>query len=106
MKALFEVAPSYYDVNVVNETRNQTYQRLAKLGGTVGIDEEEMLKLLWINDKPAADGSLNTGNGVTNELKVLVKSSYYPICLILEWWQLLHERILQLWIMLATSESS
>jgi len=32
-----------------------------------------MLKLLWIDDKPGADGSLNTGNGVTNELKVLVK---------------------------------
>ncbi len=32
-----------------------------------------MLKLLWISDKPDKDGSLNTGNGVTNELKVLVK---------------------------------
>jgi len=32
-----------------------------------------MLKLLWINDKPAEDGSLNIGNGVTNDLKVLVK---------------------------------
>lgn len=29
--------------------------------------------MLWINDKPAEDGSLNTGNGVTNDLKVLVK---------------------------------
>jgi len=29
--------------------------------------------LLWISDKPAEDGSLNIGNGVTNELKVLVK---------------------------------
>jgi hypothetical protein len=32
-----------------------------------------MLKLLWVNDKPAEDGSLNTGNAVTNDLKVLVK---------------------------------
>ena len=31
------------------------------------------MKLLHIDDKPASDGSLNTGNGVTNELKVLVK---------------------------------
>lgn len=60
-------------MNVVNETRNKTYERLAKLGASVGIDEKEMLKLLWISDKPASDGSLNTGNGVTNDLKVLVK---------------------------------
>ena len=32
-----------------------------------------MYNLLHIDDKPASDGSLNTGNGVTNELKVLVK---------------------------------
>lgn len=32
-----------------------------------------MYKLLHISDKPAEDGSLNTGNGVTNDLKVLVK---------------------------------
>jgi len=72
-KALFDDAKSFYDVNIVHETRNQTYQRLAKIGSSVGIDEKEFLKLLWIDDKPAADGSLNTGNGVTNDLKVLVK---------------------------------
>jgi hypothetical protein len=60
-------------VNVVNETRNQTYTRLSKIGAKVGINESEMLKLLWISDKPGEDGSLNTGNGVTNDLKVLVK---------------------------------
>ena len=42
-------------------------------GASVGVNEAEMYKLLHISDKPAADGSLNTGNGVTNELKVLVK---------------------------------
>ena len=57
----------------MNETRNQTYSRLAKIGAEVGVNEQEMLKLLWISDKPDKDGSLNTGNGVTNELKVLVK---------------------------------
>ncbi|TVY68756.1 hypothetical protein LSUE1_G005509, partial [Lachnellula suecica] len=72
-KALFDESQSFYDVNVVNETRNQTYTRLSKLGAKVGVDEKEMLKLLWISDKPAEDGSLNTGNWVTNELKVLVK---------------------------------
>ena len=29
--------------------------------------------MLWIEDKPDKDGSLNNGNGVTNDLKVLVK---------------------------------
>jgi hypothetical protein len=72
-QALFDDAKSFYDVNVVNETRNQTYERLAKIGAKVGINEQEMFKLLRISDKPAEDGSLNTGNGVTNELKVLVK---------------------------------
>ncbi|KAG4420899.1 hypothetical protein IFR04_005983 [Cadophora malorum] len=72
-KALFDDAKSFYDVNVVNETRNKTYERLAKIGGKVGVNEQEMYKLLHISDKPAEDGSLNTGNGVTNELKVLVK---------------------------------
>jgi len=72
-KALFADAQSFYDVNVVNETRNQTYERLSKIGAKAGIDESEMYKLLHISDKPAADGSLNTGNGVTDEVKVLVK---------------------------------
>jgi len=72
-KALFDEATSFYDVNVVQETRNQTYSRLAKVGAKVGLDEKEFLKLLWINDKPASDGSLNIGNAVTNDLKVLVK---------------------------------
>jgi hypothetical protein len=72
-QALFDDAQSFYDVNVVNETRNQTYQRLAKIGSKVGINETEMYNLLHIDDKPASDGSLNIGNGVTNELKLLVK---------------------------------
>lgn len=72
-QVLFDDAKSFYDVNVVNETRNDTYKRLAALGAKVGIDESEMYKLLHISDKPGEDGSLNTGNGVTNDLKVLVK---------------------------------
>ncbi|KAH6669420.1 thioredoxin-like protein [Halenospora varia] len=72
-KELFDDAKSYYDVNVVNEPRNATYARLAKLGAKVGIDEKQMLDMLRISDKPGADGSLNSGNGVTNDLKVLVK---------------------------------
>lgn len=71
--ALFKAQKDYFDVNVVNETRNQTYKRLAKLGAGVGVDEAKIYDLLAISDKPAEDGSLNIGNGVTNDLKVLIK---------------------------------
>lgn len=71
--ALFREQKSYFDVSVVNEARNATYQRLAKLAGTVGVDEAKVLELLTIADKPGEDGSLNSGNGVTNDLKVVVK---------------------------------
>lgn len=71
--ALMKNQKDFFDVNVVNETRNETYKRLAKLGTSVGVDESQIFKLLEISDKPAADGSLNTGNAVTDDLKVLVK---------------------------------
>lgn len=62
-------------MNVVNETRNETYKRLAKLATEVDIDEGKVYGLLEIADKPGEDGSLNTGNGVTNDVKVMVKVS-------------------------------
>lgn len=72
--ALFEHQKEYFDVSVVNETRNATYRRLAKLAKeSVGLEEEEVYRLLAIPEKPAEDGSLNVGNGVTDDLKVLVK---------------------------------
>lgn len=60
-------------MNVVNERRNDTYVRLAKIGAEVGVDEGAMLKLLKVSDQPDKDGALNVGNGVTNDLKVMVK---------------------------------
>lgn len=72
--ALFAHQNDYFDVNVVNETRNQTYRKLARLAkDSVGLDEETVYKMLEIPDKPAEDGSLNVGNKVTDDLKVLVK---------------------------------
>ncbi|ESZ91052.1 hypothetical protein SBOR_8571 [Sclerotinia borealis F-4128] len=71
--SLFQQQKSFFDVNVVNETRNATYKRLAKIGGEVGVDEGKMFDLLKIGDRPGEDGSLNAGNGVTDQLKVLVK---------------------------------
>lgn len=70
---LFEEQKDYFDVNVVNETRNNTYKRLAKVAGKMGVDETQVYKLLEISDKATDDGSLNAGNQVTNDLKVITK---------------------------------
>lgn len=71
--ALFDEQKAFFDVSVVNETRNQTYRRLAKVAAKVGVDEGKVYQLLEVGDKPAQDGSLNIGNGVTNDLKVVTK---------------------------------
>lgn len=70
---LFEEQKDFFDVNVVNEARNATYKRLAKIAGKVGVDEAQVYKLLEVSDKPSSDGSLNIGNQVTNDLKVVTK---------------------------------
>ncbi|CAK47125.1 hypothetical protein CBS115989_9951 [Aspergillus niger] len=71
--ALFNHQEEFFDVSVVKETRNKTYQRLAKIAATVGVDEHEMLELLNISEV-MPDGQLNTGNKVTNDIKLMVKS--------------------------------
>ena len=71
--ALFDKQKDYFDVNVVNEARNDTYKRLAKLAGGVGIDGEKVYEMLKISDKPGEDGGLNSGNQVTNDVKLMVK---------------------------------
>ncbi|CAI6331497.1 unnamed protein product [Periconia digitata] len=73
--ALFARQTEYFDVNVVNETRNQTYKRLAALAGDVGVDEAKVYELLAISERPGADGSLNAGNGVTADVKVQVRAN-------------------------------
>ena len=60
-------------MNVVHEARNETYNRLAKLAGSVGVDESKVFGLLEISDKPGEDGSLNIGNQVTDDVKLMVK---------------------------------
>jgi len=74
-KALFAKQTEYFDANVVNEPRNKTYERLAKLASSVGLDEKKIYDLLEISDKPDKDGSTNSGNRVTNDLKLLVKAN-------------------------------
>lgn len=60
-------------MSVVHEERNKTYERLSKIAGGVGIDEKKIYSLLEISDKPDKDGSKNTGNKVTNDIKLMVK---------------------------------
>ncbi|KAH7123882.1 hypothetical protein B0J11DRAFT_530133 [Dendryphion nanum] len=71
--ALFAQQKDFFDANVVNETRNDTYKRLAKIAGSVGVSEKEVYGLLEISDKPGEDGALNVGNGVTADVKTQVK---------------------------------
>ncbi|KZF26125.1 hypothetical protein L228DRAFT_242539 [Xylona heveae TC161] len=73
--ALFDKQTEFFDVNVVNEPRNKTYERLAKVAASVGINESEIYSALAVPDKPASDGSLNVGNSVTNDIKLLVKAN-------------------------------
>jgi len=73
--ALFAKQTEYFDVNIVHEARNQTYERLSKIAGSVGVDEAAFLKLLWVDDKPNSEGAMNVGNGVTDDLKLLVKAA-------------------------------
>lgn len=73
--ALFQQQTEFFDVRVVNETRNETYKRLAKIAGNVGVDEKHVLDLLLVSDKPGADGSLNIGNGVTNDIKKMTRAN-------------------------------
>jgi protein-disulfide isomerase len=71
--ALFAQQKAFFDANVVNETRNSTYKRLAAIAGQVGVDEGKVYQLLEISDKPDEDGGLNAGNGVTDFVKAQTK---------------------------------
>lgn len=71
--ALFQHQAEYFDIAVVNETRNATYRRLAQLAASVGLDEAQVYDQLAIADKAGPDGSLNAGNKVTTDFKVIVK---------------------------------
>ncbi|KAI2622490.1 hypothetical protein GGR54DRAFT_598713 [Hypoxylon sp. NC1633] len=71
--ALFRDQLSYFDEAVVEEPRNATYKRLAKLAATVGVDETAVYDLLAIPDKVPEGGHANGGNKVTDDLKVMIK---------------------------------
>ena len=80
---LFLFQTGFFDVNVVDETRNQTYQRLARgyadivtkteKGEEHDVEAKKLYELLAISNKPGKGGSLNSGNKVTDDLKLLIK---------------------------------
>jgi hypothetical protein len=59
---LFDKQLDFFDVNVVNEVRNKTYERLADIAASVGADRGEILKMLVVPDKPDGNGGYNVGN--------------------------------------------
>ncbi|KAK9379303.1 thioredoxin-like protein [Kockiozyma suomiensis] len=73
--ALFAVSAEYYDTAVADETRVQTYERLAELASkSVGVDKKAFLELLTI--KPSEDGKPhNSGNQITNDLKLFIRQA-------------------------------
>lgn len=72
-RLLFDHQTEYFDVPVVNEVRNDTYKRLAKLAGQAGVDEAKVLDMLRIPEKAASDGALNAGNAVSDDVKITTK---------------------------------
>lgn len=73
--ALFEHQKEFFDVNVVHEARNDTYKRLAKVAASVGVDEGKVFDLLKVSSTAGEDGSLNIGNKVTDDVKLMVKAN-------------------------------
>ncbi|KAJ6136916.1 hypothetical protein N7497_012168 [Penicillium chrysogenum] len=65
----------FFDVSVVNETRNKTYERLARIAGSVGVDEQKVLALLVIPETPNSQDELNVGNQLTNDMKWMTKAN-------------------------------
>lgn len=69
--ALFEASPTYYDEPLYNETRPQTYERLAELAHkSVGIDKAKFLELVSV---APSDTPRNKGNAIAADLKYFIK---------------------------------
>lgn len=72
--ALFAVSPQFYDEAVYDESRPQTYERLADLAAkSVDIDKQAMLELLAV--KPAVGEPTNAGNEISNDLKLFIRQA-------------------------------
>lgn len=73
--ALFKQQAEFFDARVVNEGRNKTYERLAKIAGQTGVNESQVFELLKINENPQDESQIHVGNGVTSDVKRMVKVS-------------------------------
>ncbi|KAK4245054.1 hypothetical protein C7999DRAFT_34581 [Corynascus novoguineensis] len=77
LRALFEDQAAYFDEAVVDESRNQTYRRLADLAQrSAGVSADEVYALLEVKRLPAeagASAAKNAGNQVTADVKTIVK---------------------------------
>ncbi|KAK7203481.1 thioredoxin-like protein [Myxozyma melibiosi] len=70
--ALFKASHEFYDTATYNETRAQTYDRLATLAAeSVGVEKQQVLELLAI--PPSQDTPHNWGSKVTDDLKLFIK---------------------------------
>ncbi|ODQ78077.1 hypothetical protein BABINDRAFT_163103 [Babjeviella inositovora NRRL Y-12698] len=72
-RALFEAQESFFDTATLNETRNETYKRLADIGTQVGVDADAIYQRVLI--APVAQGAKqsNAGNSVTPEIKYFTR---------------------------------
>lgn len=69
--ALFDHSEEYYDEPLYNESRKETYVRLAKLAqDSVGVEPEKFLELVSI---PAESG--NKGNFLAPDVKYFIKQA-------------------------------
>ncbi len=76
--ALFKDQRTYMDVGVVSEGRNDTYRRLAALAASASggqLSADDLYAQLVIPTEPAADGSVNVGNAITNDLKLVIRAA-------------------------------
>lgn len=75
--ALFERSSEFYDEPVYNESRIETYKRLAKLAHeSVGVDEAAFLKIVEVAPLPAGTTKgLNKGNSLQPDLKYFIRQS-------------------------------
>ncbi|KXS18990.1 hypothetical protein M427DRAFT_29423 [Gonapodya prolifera JEL478] len=70
-KLLFERQVEFFDLNIQNLSREQIYERLLELVKAVGVDADKVAALL--NLKSGDGVSFNTGNGVTDDLKRVIR---------------------------------
>ncbi|KAJ5253170.1 hypothetical protein N7489_003580 [Penicillium chrysogenum] len=49
--------------------------RLARIAGSIGVDEQKVLSLLVIPETPNSQDELNVGNQLTNDMKWMTKAN-------------------------------